>query len=74
MNIALREWNLNVIVIEGFVNAFHYLSVVAVLCQHVHPDENFQCDTVVVETLQNDLYPTSVVNAVEFRYSVDEEL
>lgn len=73
VNIALREWNLDVIVIEGFVNAFHYLSVVAILCQYVHPDENFQCDAIVIKTLQNDLYPTSVVNAVEFCYGVDEE-
>ena len=65
MDITLREWNLNVIVIESCVNAFHNLSVIAILSENIHPDENLQSYAIIIKALQYHLHTTSVVNATE---------
>ena len=72
--LALREWNLDVVLVECIVDAFHNLAVVHILCEYIHPDQNLECDATVVEAFQHYLDAFLMIDTVELVQGIGENL
>ena len=66
MHIPLWEWNLDVVLVEGVVDALENLAIITIACVNAYPDDNLEDEGRVAQFLEDDADTSLLVDAVEF--------
>ena len=74
MNVELREWYLDAVLVQSLIDSFEYYAVVGELREYVDPYDNLEQQCRVGKLFQHHLHSTTAVDIVKLADCIDNHL